>query len=221
MRCSRVHAVLVLTGFAAAVLGSSTATALPFDGSSSATAGVSAKQILTDYPFAPDGIYWLDPDGPGAGGAAFMAFADMTTDGGGWTLGALSFDATPLAAINITLSVGTASLGISHSVAIAELGLNRDAQIRYQISNAGGLVFSGSYVGRFDDVAPTFTTSLDSLGLNGSLDASFNFHAPGNDLDVSIYVRELVSPATVPEPSTGMLVAVGLVGLATRRDRRA
>ena len=56
------------------------------DGQSSETAGFSALQILNDGYSVGDGIYWLDPDGPG-GADPFQAYADMTRDGGGWTLG--------------------------------------------------------------------------------------------------------------------------------------
>lgn len=61
------------------------ALAVPFDGSSAATAGISAAQILADGYSVGDGVYWIDPDGAG-GNAAFQVYADMTTNGGGWML---------------------------------------------------------------------------------------------------------------------------------------
>jgi hypothetical protein len=61
------------------------ALAVPFDGSSAATAGYSAAQILGDGYSTGDGVYWIDPDGAG-GNAAFQVYADMTTNGGGWML---------------------------------------------------------------------------------------------------------------------------------------
>lgn len=64
----------------------SPAQAAPFDGQSMADAGLSALQILTDGYSTGDGVYWIDPDGAG-GNDAFQVYADMTTDGGGWTLG--------------------------------------------------------------------------------------------------------------------------------------
>jgi hypothetical protein len=61
------------------------ASSAPFDGSSAATAGLSAAQILADGYSVGNGLYWIDPDGAGAG-AAFQVYADMTTAGGGWML---------------------------------------------------------------------------------------------------------------------------------------
>jgi hypothetical protein len=44
----------------------------------------SCKALLEAKASLGDGSYWLDPDGSGPV-AAFPAFCDMTTDGGGWT----------------------------------------------------------------------------------------------------------------------------------------
>lgn len=55
------------------------------DGTSAARAGSSASQIKQDFPSSPDGLYWIINPAIN-GGAAFQIYADMTTDGGGWTL---------------------------------------------------------------------------------------------------------------------------------------
>ncbi|MFK8010444.1 MAG: fibrinogen-like YCDxxxxGGGW domain-containing protein [Marinicellaceae bacterium] len=56
------------------------------DGQSPSTAGLSALQILNDGHSVGDGLYWIDPDGLGPR-QPFQIYADMTRQGGGWTLG--------------------------------------------------------------------------------------------------------------------------------------
>ena len=49
------------------------------------TAGDNALQIKTDYPSSQDGLYWIKNNNI-SGNTPFQIYADMTTDGGGWTL---------------------------------------------------------------------------------------------------------------------------------------
>lgn len=55
------------------------------DGLSPATASSSAYQIKQDYPSSPDGFYWIRNANINSGNPVKI-YADMTTDGGGWTL---------------------------------------------------------------------------------------------------------------------------------------
>ncbi|MEX2567688.1 MAG: fibrinogen-like YCDxxxxGGGW domain-containing protein [Cyclobacteriaceae bacterium] len=55
------------------------------DGLSMENASTSAYQIKQDFPEAEDGLYWIVQPTINEG-APFQIYADMTTDGGGWTL---------------------------------------------------------------------------------------------------------------------------------------
>ena len=58
---------------------------LLYDGSSALTASTSAYAIKQSYPSSADGYYWIKNPNIN-GGSPFKIYADMTTDGGGWTL---------------------------------------------------------------------------------------------------------------------------------------
>ena len=57
----------------------------PPDGLAPERASISAYQIKQDYPGATDGFYWISNNNINSG-TPFKIYADMTTDGGGWTL---------------------------------------------------------------------------------------------------------------------------------------
>ncbi len=55
------------------------------DGLTQSNPGTSAYQIKSDHPSSVDGLYWISNTNINSG-TPFQIYADMTTDGGGWTL---------------------------------------------------------------------------------------------------------------------------------------
>ena len=90
-------AIIITNGFSSTVkkvvptttttTSTTTTTAAPNtkDGTTELRAGVSAYQIKRDFPSSTDGLYWISNPNID-GGTPFQIYADMTTDGGGWTL---------------------------------------------------------------------------------------------------------------------------------------
>lgn len=194
------------------------------DGFTPDTAAYSARQILDVDPGSSSGIYWLDEQ-MGLG-SPFEAYADMTSFGGGWTLGIVSLDSSPVSSFGITANTGTVSSPFvtSHTRNIDYLGVSQDAEFRYWIQQSGSTIFDGTYFGRFSDATPTFTTTTDTFGLNGQIDPSFDFHRPDRNYDVSVLIRESSTPApratAVPEPSSLILIACSIVPAWIARRRR-
>ncbi|MEN3325088.1 fibrinogen-like YCDxxxxGGGW domain-containing protein [Mariniflexile soesokkakense] len=124
------------------------------NGLTSVNAGTSAKQIKTDYPSSADGVYWITNPNLNSG-TPFQIYADMTTDGGGWTL--LNVGAGNTAAPVASTLTSPNVLGYLPRATVIELAkLCTDVQLRAGAS-------SSSYANK--------TTSTSSLAI-GALQSS-------------------------------------------------
>jgi len=118
-------------------------------GSSQATAAYSANQILLAGQSLGDGLYWIDPDG-GATDNAFQIYSDMTTDGGGWTLGLNSLAGDVSASTDVTSNTGVVGLTSGHTRHLSHLAIDQNAQIRHRIvAQNGTVLFDAYYTGNY------------------------------------------------------------------------
>ncbi len=147
--------LLCASGAAAATLGSLESPAY------------SARQILQANPAAADGIYWIDPDGAG-GDSPFQVIANMTTAGGGWTLGLQNFEGSGFAMTDMVSNSGTFGLAGAHSRNMTALAIDQTAQIRHRLVEGGVVLFDGYYTGSYHGsfgAAGAWTTLAGDLGV--------------------------------------------------------
>ena len=149
---------------------------------------------------SPSGVYWIDPDGTGSN-APFLAYGDMTTYGGGWTLAHSGQGNT-----NPSMD--------GHSNAIQILAQNQYALIRFE-----GSGINAFYQGHYSEATPT---ADKWTVLSGNASALYSVPwAQAMVYNYSVWVRETTTPvpSTVPIPPTVWLFGSGLIGLLGLRRR--
>jgi len=182
--------ILIGTAAVAGVVAFGSVASASTVGSSAANPAFSAQQVLNDNPAAGDGLYWIDPNG-GDASDAFLAYADMTTAGGGWTLGLVSQRNDIAASSDIIANTGTAGANSTHTRNLTELAIDQSAQIRHLIEDNGQVLFDGYYTGNYHG---TFGNQSDWTVLAGNLSLlSYHFgldwSTSANDVDDSASVN--------------------------------
>lgn len=204
---------LATASFLALCLTSGGGAASTMDGLSASTAATSAKQLTADFPAAVDGVYWADPDGPG-GNAAFETFFDLSSFGGGWTLGAEFTPNDAFSALSLSDFVGTPFTSSSWSVDLSALVLNREADYLYVTSTTTDP--SAGVGASFVETGKTYSDPLADLIANCT-----NCNGGLESVGVRVFVREAITPTyapvPLPLPAALLLSGFGLLALIKRR----
>jgi len=166
------------------------------NGLTAAQASVSGLALKQGYPNYPSGTYWIKPT---SGSVAGLAFVDMTTDGGGWTLAYETVSSQRDASGAITYS-------INNSSNLSALSFTR---VAYSMNNFNSWAFTSfdSWSSTITDhrlpadndrfinqrrvnnlnVISSNTNVTTGTGLNGALEIwPYNFSA-GRNLSIGTY----------------------------------
>ena len=171
--CGQINAQVMLPAYQGAYHAKQTVSA--GNGLTAATASTSAYKIKTDFPASADGIYWIQNANIN-GGTAFQIYADMTTDGGGWTL--ISCNVTPTGwtyANAISLNTIAPSINSNYSIIGWADYIKKSASgFQYMIDansrrSYGGIwTANGAYSFVNGNNSQTNVTINTKFGLNGS-----------------------------------------------------
>ena len=140
--------------------------------------GISAKHILEAGASVGDGYYWLDPNG-GSTADALLGYCDMSTDGGGWTLGVHSVTGDPSLTTDMVSNTGPPSLRFGQTRDLSPLAIDQDAELRHVLTDADdSMVFDAKYSGRYHDPMAVWDdwTTIGGYTAGSELESMIDYH---------------------------------------------